>query len=304
MTKQAESVLITGASGLVAGHLKHWLKEVGYEVRLLSTSLDAVEEGFQVFNWNPSKNQIDEKALQNLDYIVHLAGAGIADKAWTAKRKQVIIDSRVNSSKLLLETCKKLKSFPKGFVGASAIGYYNKNGNDVNVEGSSLGSGFLAESTKLWETSSLDWKAYCKVNILRIGMILDRKDGAFALMKKQFRQGMCVCIGNGKQMVSWVHVQDLCSMFTRAIQQNDLPEIVNAVAPKSVNMKDYCLKLATTLGKGLFPIKVPGVLMKLALGERSDLLLVSNEVRPMLLLEKGFKFKFKEMDSAIEDLCQ
>lgn len=301
MSKRSEVVLITGASGLVGSNLVPQLKQLGFELRHLSYSATEIE-GSKLYQWDPVHGKIDTEALQGVDYIIHLAGAGIADKAWTSARKQLIIDSRVKSSQLLLETCKSINHFPKKMISSSAIGIYTHNENvSGNVENALYGKGFLAESCIEWENAIKEWADYCGLAMIRTGVVLDREGGALAEMLKQFKQGATLVLGNGKQRLSWIHKDDLIAVYTNALLK-DWEGPINAVAANPETLQEFSLKLALILDKGLFPFKVPAFLLRMAIGERADLLLADNYVIPGFLQKKKFKFKYPKLKPALQDL--
>lgn len=293
-------VLITGGSGLLGTRITEILLEKGIEVAHLSTRKSYKRKGVGVFYWNPSMQVMDANAFEGVTSVLHLAGAGVADKRWTKTRKKKILDSRVESSLLLMNFLNQQDHQVKQFIGASAIGFYGKQAGILS-EDKAAGDDFLAEVCKLWEESYIINDKVIKKLIFRIGIVLARDGGALPEMTKTLPFFVGV-LGNGKQIYSWIHIDDLAEMLIFALENKQLNGVFNAVAPKPVTQLSLAKEIASVRNTIVFP--APKIALKLALGEMSDVLFLSQNCSADKILEKGFAFKFEDMEDAIRDLMQ
>jgi uncharacterized protein (TIGR01777 family) len=289
-------VLITGGTGLVGKHLQKRLVNMNYTVRVLTRNPRREND----FYWNISNNEIDEKAFRDLDYIVHLAGAGIADKRWTTKRKKEIIDSRTKSTELLFTKVNQLKIPLKGFIAASAIGYYGAiTSENIFKESDKPANDFIGNVCKQWEASSLKFKTLnIPTTILRTGIVLSKNGGA---LKKMNTPIAITPIAIGKQYIPWVHIDDLTNLLIKAIVDTTFTGIYNAVAPEHQTNYSFSKILAKKSNKWFLPIGVPKFLLQLLLGEMSLLLTTGSRVSSKKIEEAGFPFFYKKLDKALED---
>lgn len=302
-----KNILITGGTGLVGSALSRLLTEKGYSVAHLSREENLKAE-FPAYAWSPSTGSIDPKAGENAQVIIHLAGAGVADKRWTAKRKNLIIESRVNGLKTL-EQAYSSGLFPKveQFLAASAVGFYGDRGEELLDEEAGSGKGFLAEICQDWEAASesLAAKSSWQTTILRIGIVLSTQGGALQKMLPSYKLRTGAYFGNGKQYVPWVHIQDLAAIFLWAIEQREQSAgIFNACAPNSITSKDLAYHIARALDKKALILPAPAWALRLALGEMADALLMSNHCSSQKLLDAGFKFAFPESIPALKDIIE
>jgi uncharacterized protein (TIGR01777 family) len=302
------TVLITGGTGLIGTALTKLLTDKGYKVIILTrnpknhTSSSAI----QYAAWNISQQTIDASAIQQADYIIHLAGASVVDKRWTAKRKKEIVDSRTQSSALLVKALKEIPNKVKAVVSASAIGWYGADpavpNNRPFVEADTADSSFPGETCRLWEESIEPVTTISKRLVkLRTGIVLSKDGGALAAFKKPIRFGVAGIISKGKQMISWIHIDDLCRIYLEAIENEELEGVYNAVAPKPVSNKELVLQLAKTI-KGSFyiPLHIPSFILKLALGEMSIEVLKSTTVSSHKIRKTGFNFIYPSIEAAIK----
>ena len=287
-------ILITGGTGLVGKRLTKMLIERNHEVVILSRNPKKTNE----YKWDISNNYIDENALINIEYIIHLAGAGIADKRWTDKRKKIIIDSRVNSANLLFEKINELKINLKGFISASGIGYYGINKSEnIFAETDKAGTDFLAEVCNKWEQAALKFsKKNIPVTILRTGIVLTKKGGALEKMKTP----IITPLGSGKQYISWIHIEDLCNLYIKAIEDN-LIGIYNAVAPELITNKNFSKTLAKNINRPFINIGLPSILLKLVLGELSSILLSGNKISTKKIGKNNYSFRFSKLPKALNN---
>ena len=292
-----ETVLITGASGLIGRHLALLLKENGY--RVLSLSRKPIGEGS--FCWDPESEYVDSEALNQTDHIVHLAGANIGDKNWSAIRKAEILNSRVKSCELLYRKCQENNIQLKSFVSASAVGYYGDGA--TFTEADSAGSGFLASVCEQWEKAADRFQASGVRTVkIRTGIVLSAGGGILPQMVLPVRMGLGTPLGTAKQHIPWIHIQDLCQLYLKAIQDESCIGAYNAVAPEAMTNETFTKALAAFFHKPYWPIPIPGFLIRLVLGERSELLLKGSKVRSIRLAENSFLFKFPDLLSALTNL--
>ncbi len=299
----SQTVLVTGGTGLVGSRLKQLLLERGYQVRFLSRNPEKVSQ-IESFVWDVNQQSVDEKALSGVDYIIHLAGAGVADKKWTKQRKKEILESRTLSTRLLRTALAKTDHTVKAFISASAIGYYGWDTGGVwKKEESRFGDDFLATVTKAWEAEIDEvGKLGVRIAMLRIGVVLSEKGGALKEITKPVRLGVGAPLGSGNQYMSWIHVDDLCNMFIHAMEDQNIKGIYNAVAPNPVTNKELSRLSAQILGKPFFLPNVPGFVLKLVLGEMASMVLGGSRVSSEKIQSNGFQFSFPEVKPALNDL--
>ena len=306
-----QTVLITGGTGLIGKAITTLLTDKGYHVILLTRKApkeksDAPNIDFAL--WDIKKRTIDISALQKADHVIHLAGAGVVDKKWTAAYKKEILESRTESSKLLITTLKNNSNKVKTIVSASAIGWYGEDAvkdGKVFVETDAAATGFLGETCRLWEQSISQFEAPGKRLVkLRTGIVLSNNGGALAAFKKPIIFGVAGILGNGKQVVSWIHIDDLCRMYIVAIENDLLSGVYNAVAPEPVTNKTLTIELANTMkGKFYIPLHVPVFILKIMLGERSLEVLRSTTVSCTKIQQTGFTFLYPTIKTALKQLC-
>lgn len=305
-----QNITITGGTGLVGKRLTQMLTDAGYMVTILTRSLPkkAATTKNVIFKlWNVNKQTIDVSAITSADYIIHLAGAGVVDEKWTEAYKKEIRDSRTQSSKLIVDTLKEHAHSVKAIVSSSAIGWYGEDEREgfAFTESDPADDGFLGETCKLWEQSiEAAEAAGTRVCKLRTGIVLSNDGGALAEFKKPIQLGVAGILGDGKQTVSWIHIEDLCRMFLFAMQNEHINGSYNAVAPAPVSNKELTLKLAKLL-KGSFyvPLHVPVFALKMMMGSRSIEVLKSTTVSATKMKEAGFTFLYPSIDAALNELC-
>ncbi len=305
-----ETVLITGGTGMVGQYLTRLLIRKGYRVCWLSRKRGAITvEGYsvQVFQWNPTDQTIDENAVLSADHIIHLAGAGIAEQPWTKKRKQEILESRTKSSALIVKTLKETHNTVKTVVSISAIGWYGPDRSDNNnpfTEDMPAYPGFLGDTCKAWEESIAPVTALSKRLVwVRSGIVLSATGGAVTEFKKPVQSGIVPIFGSGKQVMSWIHIYDLCNLFLYAIENKGMEGVYNAVAPNPVTNRVLMKSLARSMGKSwALPIPVPAFVLQLLLGEMSIEILKSATVSSRKIEASGFQFTYPTIDKALANL--
>lgn len=297
-------VLITGASGLVGSRLTELLLSKNIEI----VHLGRIKRNGSVpsFVWDVANQQMDETALAGVDTIVHLAGAGVADKRWTSSRKKEILDSRIQSTHLLYQTLLQKKHQVKTVVAASAIGYYGFGLSDeLFTEESRPASDFLADVTQKWEAAveKIDDLGIRVVKI-RIGIVLSNKGGALKEMARPIKLGFGAALGTGRQMMSWIHIDDLCGMFIKAIEDSSLSGAYNGVSPNPVTNVELTKALSRVLEKPLWLPNVPPFALKLLVGEMADIVLNGCNVSAKKIQKTGFQFKFPLLENALNHLLK
>jgi hypothetical protein len=292
-----ETVLITGASGLVGRHLSTFLKEKGY--RVLTLGRNPVGEG--AFRWDPENEYLDAEALNQTDHIVHLAGASIGDKRWSVLRKEEILNSRVKSGMLLYNKCVENEVKLKSFITASAVGFYGDGASFTEAD--PAGKGFLATVCEQWEqVADCFQKRGVRAVKIRTGIVLANDGGILPKMAIPVRMSLGTPLGSGKQSIPWIHVQDLCQIYLQAIRNKAWTGPYNAVAPEPATNRSFTKALARLFHKPYWPISIPSFPLKWMMGERSELLLKGSPVTSQRLQENGFEFQFKRLEAALNDL--
>lgn len=300
------SILITGATGLVGKALTEELLNSGKQVNYLTTSPNKIEtkENYKGFLWNPSEGEIDVRCFHGVTAIVHLAGASIAER-WTEEYKSIIVDSRIKTAQLLCSTLKNIDHTVAHFVSASAIGAYPSSKTIVYSENFEVyNSGFLGDVVKVWEEAADLFKELnIKVSKIRIGVVLSKKGGALEKLIQPIKMYIGAPLGDGEQWQSWIHLKDLARVFSYVVT-HELEGIYNAVAPSPVTNKEMTKEAASVLNKPLFLPKVPAFMLKLLLGDMAAIVLESQKVSSNKIEQKGFDFKFKQVDVALQDLLK
>jgi uncharacterized protein (TIGR01777 family) len=342
------TITITGGTGLIGTALTHLLIDNGHRVIILSRNAplrkrqtpsdEAIESprspsstspqpagesasaaafysrpsgpGLQRLHWDPATGYIDPESIRQADHIVHLAGAGVADHRWTAKRKKVIEESRTGSAELIVKALREIPNQVKSVVSASGIGWYGPDPAVPNLrpfeETAPADKDFLGETCRRWEAAISPVTTLGKrLVILRTGLVLSRQGGALAEFRKPVRFGIAAILGSGRQMMSWVHMDDLCRLYLQAIQQEEWSGIYNAVAPNPVSNRTLTTELARRLkGRYFVPVFVPSFLLKLMVGEMSIEVLKSTTVSAGKTRAAGFQFIYPSVEIALDNLLK
>lgn len=298
-----EVVLITGAGGMIA---KELAKKIGqdYEIRFLTRHRKQENE----YEWDIKKGTVDETAFDNVSHIIHLAGANISEKRWTPERKRELISSRVDSAELLRATLRKNKIKLKSFISASGINFYGtKTSEKIDVETDPPGNDFLSEVVVLWERAADDFKEQElaeRVVKIRTAVVLSEKDGALKKMVPPIQYYIGSPLGNGKQYMPWIHIEDICSIYEFALKNSAIEGAYNAVSPQHATNKELTKKIAKVLGKPLWMPNVPGFVLKLIFGELASAILEGSRASSQKILDAGFHFKFPDLEKALRDLLK
>lgn len=288
---------------MIGTRLSDMLAKRGDEVCILSRSRLGKQDD-TTYLWNIEKGEIEEAALTNTDVIIHLAGAGIGDGRWTNERKKVIIDSRVDSANLLFEAVKKLKIRPKVFISASGTGYYGAVTKDhIFKENDAPSNDFLGLTCQKWEAAADQFATLgMRVVKFRTAVVLDKKEGALPRLAQIVNMGIGSPVGSGKQYMPWIHLEDLCRLYIKAIDEEVYKGAINGVAPEHQTNKEFMKILAKVLKKPFWMPNVPAFVLKLILGEQSDLVLEGSRVSSEKAQNLGFEFKFPKFESALNQV--
>jgi uncharacterized protein (TIGR01777 family) len=296
-----KNILITGGSGLLGSKIIPALQKKGYTTAVLSRKK---QSNHKSFIWDINNNYIDPEAIQWCDHIIHLAGAGIADKKWTQKRKEEIINSRVNGLRIIKNELNKQQKTIQTLVSASGIGYFNLDSiDDKYTENSDYGSDFPSQVCKLWEVQANELKSNAeRLAIVRIGIVLTKDGGALSKLLPLFKMGLGSGVGSGKQIMPWIHIDDLVHIFVQTIENTNFVGVFNATADNQVSNKDFGRKLAKALNKPFFLPNVPSFVLKIMMGEMANLALSGGYVDNTKVKNIIGDLKFSKIDDALNDL--
>ena len=288
------TILVTGGTGFIGKHLCKLLQNNGFQVLILSRTKS---KNPSIYYWDIKNDYIEKQAIENAQYVIHLAGANIADKRWRKNRKQELIDSRVKSTNLLFSYIKSYNPNLKGFISASAIGYYGTvTSNIIYNEGDKPGSGFLASVCKLWEQSTLQFTSInIRSVIFRTGVVYSKNGGAFQKIIQPIKLGIGAVLGNGNQYMPWIHVDDLCLMYLKAIEDLTIIGTFNAVCPEHITNEQVTKTIANALNKPLWLPNISSIFLQLLFGEASIILLNGSRVSSKKIQETGFQFSYKKL---------
>lgn len=287
-------ILITGGSGTIGKGLIPKLRSHGFKIQLLSSGTG--QKSGDIYHWDPIKGQIDENALDGVDAIVNLAGAGIMDQSWTPARKKLLMDSRIKSTELLRKVLLSRNQKIQHFISASAVGIYGNAKDEWCTENHAHGSDFMASICTQWENCAQKLSEVSDhLSLLRIGIVLSSKGGYYTEMQKLARFGALTPIGSGKQWVSWISDEDLTQIILDILTNKISPSVYNAVSPQPLRQKDLIRDLQKHFKTIPWGIPAPAFVLKLVLGERSVALLNSQRVSAGKLMESGFSFSHENL---------
>ncbi len=296
------TVGIVGGTGFVGKYLTKLLTAQGNEVIIFTRDPNKYAASGKVTYaaFDAKRGNCDIEALKKLDSVVHLAGAGIADKRWSDARKKEILDSRVESTNLLTSTLKAHASHCKTFVAASATGFYGPDSrpNQPFTEQAAPYNDFLGETCNTWENASKKGAEFMRTTLLRFGIVLGKESGAFPEFVKPMAFGIMPILGSGKQMVSWIEVEDLARLILFAIDNEQVSGIYNAVSPNPVSHRELMNTIAKAKGGLKIPAPVPAFVLQIMLGELSIEVLKSCNVSAQKITDAGFEFSYPDIKSA------
>jgi len=298
-------IAITGATGMIGRKLVAFFLQGGHELTVITRRSSNQMPQTATVVWDPELPFIDVGALEGFDVVIHLAGTNVGEK-WTPEHKKSILESRVNSTKLLCKSLEKVKLKPKLLICASAVGFYgNHPPSDVLDENSPLGQGFLAEVCFQWEKAANPAiRADIRVVFMRLGVVLSKEGGALKKMWKPFQLGLGGVLGNGQQMMSWVALDEIPSVVDFLIRNDTMTGPVNVVSPNAVSNAEFTRTLGEVIGRPTF-LPVPAFAIRMLFGEMGQgLLLEGAHIKPQRLQDSGYQFKFADLKLALEKAVQ
>ena len=298
------TILITGGSGLVGSHLTALLVEEGYAVRHLSRN-PKPGSPIHTYKWDIEAGSVDPAALENVDHIIHLSGAGIAEKPWTKGRLRILYSSRVDAATLLRREVEQSGAWPKSFITASGINYYGAETSEhIFTESDPPAEDTVGKLTQAWEEAADAWAPHCRVVKLRTAVVLAQEGGALPKLAKPARWGLSAPLGSGKQWMPWVHIEDLAHAYLHAIRNAEMQDAYNLVAPEDVQNQEFMRELAEVFHKPFFVPNVPGFAIHAVLGELSKLILEGSRASNAKLVASGYIFRHPKLRATLEGLLQ
>ena len=297
-----KSILITGGTGLIGSKLLDSIDKSVYNVYVLTRKKSYKENGVNYINWDPENSVLDISHIKNLYSVINLAGESIDGSRWTSSYKRKILDSRVNSTRLLFNKVKEMKELPKSFISASATGFYEVNTDNPQAETDLPGNNFLSDVVQQWEKEILKFKDLgLRTTTFRIGLVLSKDGGVLKRLYPIFKFFLGVPIGSGKQMISWIHESDMIGLINMAIESNKLEGVYNAVAPEIITNTEFTKSLLKSLNRFSYPsiIKAPSFIVRILFGEQSDLVLNGLNISSEKIMQSNYKFKFTKLSSAL-----
>lgn len=301
-----ETVLITGGTGLIGSTLCSALKEAGYKVIILTRdkSSEQGDSSLVYAYWDPMKKEINQEALLSADYIIHLAGANVGKGRWTQKRKKELWDSRIESTRFLYDCLQKTSGRTHTFISASAVGYYEAYSDELLTEDDPAGEDFLANLCRQWELEVQKIATLGKrVVILRTGIVLSLEGGMLLQLLQPLNLGIATIPGDGKQWISWIHIQDLVRAYLAILTNQQMNSIYNAVAPFPVTQRQFTIEMARVFKKSFYiSINIPSFVLSLVLGEKKVGILKSCKASSGKLMQTGFEFQYPTIHCALQEL--
>ena len=298
-----KNVLLTGGTGFIGRYLTTMLLEKGYSVSILTRASKKNTDTISYYIWDVSQNSIEEAAVLNADYIIHLAGENIADKKWTEERKAEIIASREQSIQLIVSVLKKHDKKVEAFVSASGVGIYGAlNGKQICAEDTPAANDFLGTVCQKWE-SAADTIGALNIRTVKIrtGLVLGKNDGFLKKLLPVFKFRLGSALGSGKQYMPWIHIDDLCSIYLEAVQNSEMNGAYNAAVEDDTTNLIFSKKLAKIFGYSIWLPNVPAFVLKLVMGEMAAIVLTGRRISSAKIEKTGFKFKYKNLETALRD---
>lgn len=297
-------ILIAGGTGFIGSGLSEMWLEKGYTVNILTRSArKSKQPGVEYYTWNPDHGELPQEALAGVKYIINLAGENISGKRWNKAVKERLISSRLNSTRTLVQALKRDKAEVQAMLSASAIGYYGANRPEAPLtEDMDPGSDFLAQLCIDWEAEAHKIPQDIRLLVFRVGIVFSSREGALQAMARPVKLMVGAPLGSGKQLVPWIHADDLCRMMIWALESPELRGTFNACGPNPASNKEITRTIARELHRPLILPPVPGFVMRILLGEMSDSVLASYPVSSRKIQQAGFVFEHPDLDEAIHDL--
>ena len=297
-----KTILLTGGSGMIGRKLSDLLIEKGYQVIWLSRERH-VNGSIPRYRWNYLKNEIDREALEQADVIIHLAGSNLGEEAWTRRKKQEIVESRVQTARLLLETIRSMPKKPESFISASAVGYYGMQTSDriYSEEDLPAQNDFLSRTCKKWESAAFAFRdELCMRTVaLRTAFVISKESDAFKRMSVPARFGLGAPLGSGRQYLPWIHLDDLCRIYLNTVEDSRMQGIYNAVSPQQITNAEFMKVLAKEMKRPFFIPRIPAFILRLFMGEAAGMILEGSRVSPQKIVDAGYQFLYPTAMEAI-----
>lgn len=302
-------VLITGGTGLIGSEIIRQLTAKNFEIVVPTRKKRRREGNVQFIHWNPQRNEIDPTALQGVNYVINLAGSNLAEGRWTKERKEIILESRTESMAFLIQKVIDFELPIKGFISASAIGYYGneKDKQKIFTEQDNPGDDFLSKVCVEWERGLQPLKEVgIRTVVLRIGLVLSKEGGMIKQILPLAKQMLNANFGNGKQIYPWIHLEDIARMFVFAIENETMNGAYNATVDvaEQVCQNQFNKTLAKSLKKPFWLPPIPAFLLKIAMGEMSAMLLNGNKVSNEKIKNCGFELKYPSLNQAFAQILK
>ncbi len=297
-----KTILLTGGSGMIGRKLSDLLIEKGYQVIWLSRERH-VNGSIPRYRWNYLKNEIDREALEQADVIIHLAGSNLGEEAWTRRKKQEIVESRVQTARLLLETIRSMPKKPESFISASAVGYYGMQTSDriYSEEDLPAQNDFLSRTCKKWESAAFAFRDELGMRTvaLRTAFVISKESDAFKRMSVPARFGLGAPLGSGRQYLPWIHLDDLCRIYLKTVEDSRMQGIYNAVSPQQITNAEFMKVLAKEMKRPFFIPRIPAFILRLFMGEAAGMILEGSRVSPQKIVDAGYQFLYPTAMEAI-----
>lgn len=302
-----KTILITGGSGMVGKRLSELLIEKGYKVIWLSRER-YVKAQIPRYRWDYRKGEIDTEAVEQADVIIHLAGSNLGDGSWTRLKKQKIVESRVQTAKLLLETVKKMDKKPEAFISASAVGFYGQETGEkiFTEEDNPADSDFLSRTCRKWEAEAFRFRDELGIRTvaLRTAFVISKESEAFGKMLLPTRFGLGAPQGSGKQYLSWIHIEDISRLYLKAVEDSSMQGVYNAVAPEFITNAGFMKALAKEMKRPFLMPPIPAFLIRLFMGQAADMILYGSRISSQKVIDTGYAFTYPSVQEAIKATLQ
>ena len=298
-----QTILITGATGMLGNALTQALLEKGYTVHQLTRrELACTNPDIRTFRWDVYAGYIDERCIENVNAIIHLAGENMAGKPWSKKRQLELVESRTKSIHMIYDLLGKTPGHTvKTVISASGAGFYGDRGDILLTETSIPGRNLVANVTVQWEKAVDNGKLLqLRIVKLRSGIVLDRKLGALPRLSKPVKAFVPAALGSGQQWLPWIHLTDAVNMYIFTLENKDLEGAYNMASPEHVTNEQFMRALAATYHKHWLFLSVPRFILRLILGKMSEMLLMSTKISSDKILKAGFRFKFADLKTALQ----
>lgn len=297
----AQNVLLTGGSGFIGKHLTDVLIEAGFSVSVLSRSDRENTPRVTYYKWDVNKNYIDKNAILNADYIIHLAGEGIVEKRWTKRRKRKILESRIRPIEMIFSVLEKNNKKLEAFVSASAIGIYGAiTSHKICTENTPPANDFLGITCQKWENTA---DKISTLNIrtvkIRTGIVLGKDEGFLKKMIPTFKSGFGALLGSGKQYLPWIHIEDLCQIYLKSIEDTKLEGAYNACVTDNTTNARFSKTMAKLYDYTIWLPKIPPFVLKILLGKMSEAVLTGQRVSSEKIQKTGFEFQYTDLEKTL-----